>query len=49
MSKDFIAVGMQGGGWVEYKWTNPETKKIGPKSTYVEKFDSLIVGCGYYK
>jgi cytochrome c len=47
--KEFITVGLQGGGWVEYKWTNPETKKIAPKTTYVENLNGLIVGSGYYK
>lgn len=38
-------------GWVDYMWTNPQTKKIEPKSTYVVKvpdFDGLI-GVGVYK
>ncbi|MBA5689937.1 cache domain-containing protein [Rugamonas apoptosis] len=36
-------------GWVEYKWPNPVTKVIEPKSTYVEKFGDLTVACGIYK
>ncbi len=38
-------------GWVDYKWTNPETKKIEPKTSYVEQIPgtSLYAGCGIYK
>ena len=38
-----------GKGWVEYRWTNPKTKKIQPKASYVEKAGDIFVGCGYYK
>jgi len=36
-------------GWVDYKWPNPTTGAIDRKSTYVEKADGIIVGCGVYK
>ncbi len=39
----------KGKGWQDYKFTDPVTKKIEPKSAYVEKIDDLIVGCGIYK
>ena len=39
----------KGKGWVDYKWPHPVTKAIEPKSTYVEKVDDLVVGCGIYK
>ena len=40
----------KGGGWVDYKWTNPETKKIQAKSSYVQPLeDGLFVACGIYK
>jgi cytochrome c len=34
--------------WVHYKWPNPSTKAIEDKSTYLEKVDDMIVGCGVY-
>jgi hypothetical protein len=38
------------GGWVHYKWSNPETKKIGEKSSYVMPAGpDIFVGCGIYK
>lgn len=39
----------KGSGWVDYKWTNPVTKKIEAKTTYVKKVDDLIFCCGIYK
>jgi len=38
-----------GSGWVDYKWTNPTTKAIEQKSTYVEKFGDYLVACGIYR
>lgn len=39
----------KGQGWVDYKWPNPVSKAIEPKSTYVEKLDDVFIGCGVYK
>ena len=39
----------KGKGWQDYKFTDPLTKKIEPKSAYVERIEDLIVGCGIYK
>jgi cytochrome c len=39
----------KGKGWQEYKFTNPVTKKIEPKTAYLEKVDDVIIGCGAYK
>lgn len=39
-----------GEGWVDYKWTNPVSKKIEPKSAYVLKVESdYYCGVGVYK
>lgn len=38
-----------GSGWVDYKWTDPITKEIQPKSAYFEKVNDVIVSSGYYK
>jgi cytochrome c len=35
--------------WQDYKFTNPLTKKVEPKSMYCEKVDDIIVACGIYK
>jgi signal transduction histidine kinase len=41
----------EGGGWVDYKWSNPETRKIQDKSTYVVPVEgeNFFIGCGIYK
>lgn len=38
-----------GNGWVDYKWTNPETKLVQDKSGYVEQYEDIMVGSGIYK
>lgn len=35
--------------WSDYKFTNPVTKKIEPKTTYCEVTDSVIFCVGIYK
>jgi signal transduction histidine kinase len=35
--------------WQDYKFTNPVTKKIEPKSMYCEKLDDTVVCGGVYK
>lgn len=40
-----------GSGWVDYKWMNPETKKIQAKTSFVMKVpgEDMYIGCGFYK
>jgi cytochrome c len=48
--KEIVDTGRnKGSGWVDYKWINPSTKGIDHKSTYVQKVDDMIIGCGIYK
>lgn len=35
--------------WQDYKFVNPQTKLIEPKSMYMERLDDLLVGCGAYQ
>jgi signal transduction histidine kinase len=39
----------KGKGWVDFAWVNPVTKKIEPRSVYLEKIDDYIVLSGVYK
>ena len=39
----------KGTGWVDYKYTNPESKKVEHKTTYLKKAGELIICCGIYK
>lgn len=49
---EFIEVAKtKGSGVVDYKWTNPETKKMDPKATFIQRIEGTetLMGCGYYK
>jgi cytochrome c len=37
------------GSWVEYRMTNPATKKVELKTSYVRKYDEYVVFVGAYK
>lgn len=50
--KDFIEIIKgKGEGWYDYKWVNPETKKIQDKRSYIKKIPgtNAFLGCGFYK
>ncbi len=36
------------GGWIEYRMTNPVSKKVEPKKTYAIKFGDYVLGSGAY-
>jgi cytochrome c len=49
-TREFIAVGQRkGGGWVEYKRMNPESRQIEHKTSFVLAEDGVVIGCGIYK
>ena len=35
--------------WQDYKFTNPESKKVEPKSMYCERLDEIVICGGVYK
>jgi cytochrome c len=48
--QEMIEMGKAGKvGWVDYKWANPQTKKVESKSSYLMKVGDVIVGVGIYK
>jgi len=49
--KEMISVARKKGkGWVDYQWSNPTTKRIEGKTTYVLRTGSdRFIGCGTYK
>lgn len=47
-AREFIKIGPEG-GWVDYKWTNYVTDHIEEKTTYLQRVDDVIIGCGVYK
>ncbi|MBC7378039.1 MAG: cache domain-containing protein [Burkholderiaceae bacterium] len=49
--KSFVDVAFSGAGkgWVDYKWPNPVSKAVEQKSTYIERYEDVMVGVGIYK
>jgi cytochrome c len=45
--QEFVSITDQ--RFVDYKWSNPITKKIEPKTTYVVRVGDYLVGVGAYK
>lgn len=39
----------KGKGWVDYKFKNPVSGKIEPKTTYIQRQGELIIEAGIYK
>jgi hypothetical protein len=39
----------KGKGTVNYRWENPETLVVEKKTSYIEKVDGVILGCGYFE
>jgi signal transduction histidine kinase len=39
----------KGSGWVDYKYPNPRTSRIEQKTSFVELFEDVVIGCGVYK
>lgn len=37
-----------GSGWLNYKWPNPQTRKMEDKSAYIERMGDYFVGVGIY-
>lgn len=44
-----IASSKAGEGWTDYKWPNPVTKAIEPKTTFTKRVEPLVINCGVYK
>ena len=39
----------KGTGVVHYRWENPRTLSVEDKSSYIEKVNGVVIGCGYYE
>jgi cytochrome c len=46
--KAIIAAANAGGGWTDYRMTNPATKKVEPKKSYAVKVGDYVLGSGAY-
>lgn len=47
LTKSILAVSDK--GWVDYKWQNPKTNSVQPKTSYVIRVGDKSVGVGAYK
>jgi signal transduction histidine kinase len=46
---EMMSKGPEAKGWQDYKFMNPVSRQIEPKSMYLHRYEDLIVGCGIYK
>jgi signal transduction histidine kinase len=46
---EMLKVARKGGGSVEYKWTNPASKKVEPKITFIKPVGEGFCAVGIYK
>jgi methyl-accepting chemotaxis protein len=50
MVRDMLAVANGAGyGWCEYRYLNPASGRVEPKSVYVERVADVMIGCGIYR
>lgn len=50
-TREMIEMGKKGGGWTDYGFTDPVTKKIAPKSSFSKAIPGFegVLGVGIYK
>jgi cytochrome c len=46
---EMMSKGPNASGWQDYKFMNPVSKQIEPKSMFLKRYEDMIVGCGIYK
>jgi signal transduction histidine kinase len=46
---EMMSKGPNAKGWQDYKFMNPVSNQIEPKSMYIARHEDMIVGCGIYK
>jgi signal transduction histidine kinase len=46
---ELMSKGPDAKSWQDYKFMNPVSKQIEPKSMYLRRHEDMIVGCGIYK
>ena len=46
---EMMSKGPDAKGWQDYKFMNPVSRQIEPKSMYLQRYEDLIVGTGIYK
>jgi signal transduction histidine kinase len=46
---DMMSKSANASGWQDYKFMNPVSRQIEPKSMFIQRYEDVIVGCGIYK
>ena len=46
---EMMSKGPNAKGWQDYKFMNPVSRQIEPKSMYLARHEDIMVGCGIYK
>ena|SRR6202162_2229799 len=46
---EMMSKGPDAKGWQDYKFMNPVSRQIEPKSMFLQRYEDMIVGCGIYK
>jgi cytochrome c len=46
---EMMSKGPAAKGWQDYKFMNPVSRQIEPKSMFLQRFEDVMVGCGIYK
>lgn len=46
---EMMSKGPNAKGWQDYKFMNPVSRQIEPKSMFIQRYEDMIVGCGIYK
>ena len=49
LMREMLTAATADGAWVDYKWMNPVTGAIEPKSSWVRRHDDRIFGVGVYR
>lgn len=49
LMREMLAMASAEGAWVDYKWLNPVTGAIEPKSSWVRRHNDRIFGVGVYR
>jgi cytochrome c len=46
---EMMSKGPNAKGWQDYKFMNPVSNQIEPKSMFLQRYEDMIIGCGIYK
>ena len=49
--KESVEIAKKGGGWLEYSWVNPLTKKVQAKKSWIQRVEGMdaFTNCGLFQ